>query len=129
WARRLVGRQPDVVVYPEIGMDLNTIYLASQRLAPLQAAMWGHPHTTGLPTIDWFISGAAFEPADAQEHYTERLVCLPRLGCCFAPSGVEAAAVGLEALGIGPEAPPPLSPRSPSKYPPPHHPVYPPITP
>src|SRR5262249_19493004 len=46
----------------------------------------------------------------------ERLVCLPRLGCCFAPSGVEAAAVDLEALGIDPDAPLLLSPGTPYKY-------------
>jgi len=116
WPDRILARQPDVLVYPEIGMDLSTIHLASQRLAPLQAAMWGHPHTTGLPTIDWFISATAFEPPDAQEHYTERLVCLPRLGCKFAPSGVEAAAVDLETLGIDPNAPLLLSPGTPYKY-------------
>lgn len=32
--------------------DAMTVRLASPRLAPLQLATWGHPLTTGLPTID-----------------------------------------------------------------------------
>src|SRR5262249_48926517 len=35
---------------------------------------------SGLPTVDVFLSCAAMEPADAHEHYTERLVTLPALG-------------------------------------------------
>ncbi len=40
---------------------------------------WGHPLTTGIPTLDYFISSADLEPADAQAHYTEALVRLPHL--------------------------------------------------
>ena len=46
----------DVLVYPEIGMDENTWYLAMARLAPVQVAWWGHPDTTGLETIDYFVT-------------------------------------------------------------------------
>ncbi|WP_300297415.1 tetratricopeptide repeat protein, partial [Ferrovibrio sp.] len=45
----LRGEQPDIIYYPEIGMDALTNQLANLRLAPLQAAGWGHPITTGLP--------------------------------------------------------------------------------
>lgn len=120
WAERIRAREPDVVLYPEIGMDPATAYLASQRLGAVQAATWGHPHTTGMPTIDCFFSAAALEPPDADEHYTERLIRLPRLGCCFAPSGVEAASVDLGALGIRADRPLLLSPGTPYKYAPQH---------
>ena len=46
----------DVLVYPEIGMDPVAFFLAFARLAPVQAVWWGHPDTTGIPTIDYFIS-------------------------------------------------------------------------
>ena len=44
------------IVYPELGMDVTSFALAALRLAPVQAATWGHPETTGLPTIDYFLS-------------------------------------------------------------------------
>ncbi|HEY5829432.1 MAG TPA: tetratricopeptide repeat protein [Hyphomicrobiaceae bacterium] len=120
WAERIRAREPDVVLYPEVGMDPATAYLASQRLGAVQAATWGHPHTTGMPTMDCFFSAAALEPPDGDEHYTERLIRLPRLGCCFAPSGVEAAQVDLATLGIRADRPLLLSPGTPYKYAPEH---------
>jgi len=69
----------DVLVYPEIGMDPLCHALAFARLAPVQCALWGHPVTTGIPTINHFISSALIEPADAGEDYTENLVRLESL--------------------------------------------------
>ena len=37
---------------------------------------WGHPETSGLPTIDYFLTSALMEPEDGDDHYTERLVRL-----------------------------------------------------
>src|SRR5581483_6309659 len=116
WVERILARRPDVLLYPEIGMELTTMHLASQRLADVQAATWGHPHTTGLPTIDYFFSAEALEPPDAQDHYTERLVRLPRLGCCFSATELEASPVDLRSLGIEPDRPLLLSPGTPYKY-------------
>jgi predicted O-linked N-acetylglucosamine transferase (SPINDLY family) len=80
-ARRLVAREEmDILVYTDVGMDGLTGSLAASRLAPIQAATWGHPVTTGLATIDYFISTALAEPADAEQHYSERLVRLDGLG-------------------------------------------------
>ncbi len=70
----------DVLVYPELGMGAVPFALAGLRLAPLQCAGWGHPVTTGHPTIDVFFSSAAMEPPDGAAHYTERLVTLPGIG-------------------------------------------------
>ena len=81
WARFIHGCQLDVLVYPEIGMDATTAKLASMRLAPVQATSWGHPETSGLPTIDHYLSARALEPADAQANYTEALELLPGTGC------------------------------------------------
>ena len=58
--------------------------LAALRLAPLQAVAWGHPVTTGLETIDCFLSGAAMETPQGDAHYSERLLRLPGLGICYA---------------------------------------------
>ncbi|MBT3916586.1 MAG: tetratricopeptide repeat protein [Rhodospirillaceae bacterium] len=64
----------DILYYPDIGMEPLTYFLGFARLAPVQCVTWGHPVTTGLSNIDYFISSAHTEPADAVEHYTESLV-------------------------------------------------------
>lgn len=79
---------PDVIFYPEIGMDPVSLGLAARRLAPLQAASWGHPITTGLPTIDLYFSGENIDSARASSHYRETLVRLPGTGCCTTPIGL-----------------------------------------
>ena len=102
-AGAIAADAPDVLIYPEIGMEPLIEKLAAMRLAPLQCAMWGHPVTTGLPTIDVFVSAAALEPADAVTHYRERLHLLPGLGTCYptppAASALSRAALGLPATG------------------------------
>jgi predicted O-linked N-acetylglucosamine transferase (SPINDLY family) len=88
WAQLILERAPDVLVYPEIGMDPATVKLASMRLATVQVAAWGHPETSGLPTIDYYLSARDMEPEGAEARYTERLVALPNLGCAYEPTGV-----------------------------------------
>jgi predicted O-linked N-acetylglucosamine transferase (SPINDLY family) len=88
WIDDIKHDSPDVIFYPEVGMDPTACTLAALRLAPVQAAGWGHPVTTGLPTIDLFLSGDLLEGPDAERHYRERLVRLPGTGVCMeAPAG------------------------------------------
>jgi protein O-GlcNAc transferase len=100
WAKSISDGRFDVLIYPEIGMDSTTVRLAALRLARVQLASWGHPITTGLPTIDGFLSAQAFEPAGAEAHYTETLIALPRLGCCYRPFGITSKTVDLSVWGI-----------------------------
>jgi predicted O-linked N-acetylglucosamine transferase (SPINDLY family) len=79
-AREVRQAQLDVLVYPEIGMDPKHQALAGLRLAPVQCVLYGHPATSGAPNIDYFLSGAELEPADANAHYREKLIRLPGLG-------------------------------------------------
>lgn len=114
WARLIHDAALDVLIYPEIGMDATTAKLAAMRLAPAQAATWGHPETTGLPTIDYFLSAQDLEPPDAQAHYTEKLVLLPHLGCTLARPAPAADPGALPALeGDGPFL---VCPGTPFKY-------------
>jgi predicted O-linked N-acetylglucosamine transferase (SPINDLY family) len=69
----------DILFYPDIGMDPFTYFLAYARVAPTQITTWGHPVTTGLPNMDWFVSADGLEPDGAEAHYTERLARLSRL--------------------------------------------------
>ncbi|MBL8835432.1 MAG: tetratricopeptide repeat protein, partial [Alphaproteobacteria bacterium] len=73
----------DVLVHCEIGMDALGYALGFARLAPVQCVLMGHPVTTGIPTIDYFISGAPFEPPDADSHYSESLIQLSTNFACF----------------------------------------------
>ena len=70
----------DVLFYQDIGMEPFTYFLAFSRLAPVQCTSFGHPDTTGIANIDFFISNDLFEPAQAQAHYSERLFLLHGLG-------------------------------------------------
>ncbi len=89
-AEQVRADELDILVYPELGMNSDTFTLATLRLAPVQVAGWGHPTTTGLQSIDWFLSSSDMEPADAQDHYTEKLALLPGLGTRYArPTGAE----------------------------------------
>lgn len=100
WRAAVLASEPDVVLYPEIGMDPVAAHLAAQRLAPVQAMSWGHPVTSGLPSIDLFLSSALMEPEDGDAHYTERLVRLPNLGTCYEPEVRAAAPASRESLGL-----------------------------
>lgn len=120
WVRDIGACEPDVLVYPEVGMDSMTIRLASLRLAPVQIASWGHPETTGLPTMDYFLSAADLEPDDAQAHYTERLIMLPHLGCHFSAPSVSPEQPDIARAGLDPEQPLLVCPGVPFKYDPRH---------
>ncbi len=82
WLREIALARPDVIFYPEVGMDPAAGALAALRLAPVQIAGWGHPVTTGLPSIDLFVSGELLEGQGAERHYREKLVRLPGTGVC-----------------------------------------------
>jgi predicted O-linked N-acetylglucosamine transferase (SPINDLY family) len=73
----------DVLYYCDIGMDAWTYFLAYARLAPVQCVTWGHPVTTGIPTIDYFVSSRLLEPEKAAEHYSEELVPLDNLNVYY----------------------------------------------
>lgn len=78
--RMICEAELDVLIYPDIGLNPVVDQLALLRLAPVQCTTTAHPVTTGMPTMDYFLSGDLTEPEDAQDHYTEKLVRLPRTG-------------------------------------------------
>jgi protein O-GlcNAc transferase len=125
WVHAILERQPDVLIYPEFGMDGMSGKLGSLRLAPVQVASWGHPETSGLPTIDYYLSAEAFEPPGAQQRYTESLVTLPGCGCCYEESPVAPVEPDLARLGIDSDSPILICPGTPYKYAPQHDAVFP----
>ena len=75
--QQIAACELDILHYPDIGMDPMSYCIAFARLAPAQTVSWGHPVTSGIPTIDYFISSVDLEPPGAESHYTEKLVRLP----------------------------------------------------
>lgn len=69
----------DFIIFTDIGMDFSTYALAFSRLATYQIAWWGHPITTGIPSIDFYF-GLDVEIYDADKHYSEQLV---RMVCLY----------------------------------------------
>lgn len=63
WALEL-----EVLVFGDVGMEPLASGLAFGRFAPVQVAFWGHPITTGLPSIDFFVSSPLFEPMFSEGH-------------------------------------------------------------
>jgi protein O-GlcNAc transferase len=124
-AFRIRSDAPHVLIYPEIGMDPLTARLATLRLAPVQCVSWGHPDTTGLPTIDAFLSSALMEPPGADAFYTERLVRLPNLSISCTPSDVIPVVPDLIAAGVRHDAVKYLCCQSLYKYRPAHDDIFP----
>ncbi len=99
--RRAIGADRlHVLIYPEVGMDRRTLQLASLRLAPVQCVSWGHPDTSGMPSIDYFLSSELMEPPDADDHYSEKLVRLPNLSIHYTPLEIQPAAVDRAGFGL-----------------------------
>ncbi len=81
----------DVLIFPDISMDAQQQVFAAWRLARTQAALYGHPISTGLAEMDVYFSAAALEQRRGDEnnrhpHYTERLLTLPGLGAALKAS-------------------------------------------
>ena len=86
-------------------MEGFTLQLAAQRLAPVQCDFWGHPETSGMPTLDYFLTSDLMEPTDGSEHYTEQLVRLPNLSVYYepivtGPCDIDRVEIGLHADAV-----------------------------
>ena len=101
WRQTISADAPHVLIYPEVGMHPPTAQLAAQRLAPVQCNSWGHPDTSGFPTLDYYLSSDLMEPPEGEEHYTERLVRLPNLSIYYEPSDVQPISLARSDLGLG----------------------------
>lgn len=97
--RAILDQQLDILFFADIGMDPLSYFLAFSRMAPLQIATWGHPVTSGLPTVDAFVMSRDMEPEDGDAHFSERLIRLSRPNCVYlrpsAPPPTERRDLGL----------------------------------
>ena len=78
--------------------------LAMHRLARVQVAGVCSCVTTGMRSVDYYLSGGLSEPPDAQSHYTEKLLMLEGPAHCYDFEGEQLPAAGRaparEDLGI-----------------------------
>lgn len=79
WVRRF---NFDIIVYDDLNMCGETMALSHHRLAPVQINTWGHSDTSGISTIDYYISSKLYEVEDAQDRYSEKLILHDSL-CTF----------------------------------------------
>lgn len=99
-ARFIRSLDLDVLIFTDLGMcGMNTQY-ASLRLARHQCTAWGHPVTSGLPTVDTYLSSELMEPANGDDHYRETLVRLPNSGLCLNPVQRPAVDATREQFGL-----------------------------
>ncbi|KFI23345.1 O-linked N-acetylglucosamine transferase family protein [Nitrosococcus oceani] len=113
-ATQIAADRLDALIYPELGMDARLLVLAALRLAPFQGCAWGHPVTSGLPTMDVYFSCATMEPPEARTHYRERLLSLPGLGTSY-PAPPEPPPADRNDLGLPEKRTLYLLPQSPFK--------------
>lgn len=104
WIEAIHRAGHQVLLFPELGSEPVALAIANRRLAPTQVASWGHPTTSGLPTVDLYLGAERFDPPGAESQYTERLVRLPGVGTeVWSDEFTTAARTGAPAdLGLAP---------------------------
>jgi tetratricopeptide (TPR) repeat protein len=100
WAQKISASGLDIAFYPEIGMHPRTAQLAGMRIAPVQICSWGHPETSGLSTIDFYISSEFLECENSESNYTEKLIKLPGIGCYFEPPNLDSQEMNFFEMGL-----------------------------
>ena len=74
--KQIENEKLDILVYCDIGMQQETYLLAHCRIVPIQITTWGHSETTGINTIDYYISSILYEENEeiAQQYYSEKII-------------------------------------------------------
>lgn len=78
----------DVLFFTDLGMDAWDFVLPEMRACKIQVTGWGLPHTSGLHSIDYYFSSSLLESSTHQDEYTEKLVLLEGLPCCYLPESL-----------------------------------------
>ncbi len=70
-----------IAYFPDIGMNIESIFLSNLRLAPIQICGYGHPVSTFGSKVDYWLGGRDIESLeDHERNYSERLVLVPGSG-------------------------------------------------
>ena len=84
-ALRLETLKLDLLFFPDVGMDSFISFLALNRIATAQCTTWGHPITTGIETMDAFLSVDGLEPERNDPPYSETLLCQSLVNSYYKP--------------------------------------------
>lgn len=85
----IIAQQLDILVFADTMSEPMNHFLAHSRMAPVQAAFWGNPITSGSRQIDYFISADCMEHPyrtrlqHRDEPYTEQVVLLEGQGIWY----------------------------------------------
>lgn len=69
----------DFLHYWEVGTDASNYFIPYFKPARVQCTSWGWPTTSGIPTMDYFLSCKGLDGAEDQKHYSEQLVLFDKL--------------------------------------------------
>lgn len=102
---QIAAQKLDVLFYTDIGMEPYSYFLAFSRLAHVQCVTWGHPASSGIDTVDWFISHVECETPQGRRSYSEKLFCLSSAAACtcYARPSFPGTAKTRQEFGIAPE--------------------------
>ncbi len=85
--KQLESLELDIIIYPDLGMKLLPTLLAYSRIVKHQITTWGHSETSGIDTIDYYISSSIFEDTTSssitQSHYKEKIILFKSLGTYY----------------------------------------------
>eukprot|EP00750_Incisomonas_marina_P002018 INCI11906.1.p1 GENE.INCI11906.1~~INCI11906.1.p1 ORF type:complete len:838 (-),score=119.72 INCI11906.1:1003-3516(-) len=82
---RIAAQELDVLVFADIMSEQMNYFLAFSKLARIQCVFWGNPITSGIDTIDYFMTADATENENTQihTHYSEQAVLLGGQGIWY----------------------------------------------
>lgn len=93
----------DIAWFTEPNWDFKQYFLAACRVAPAQCTSVMNASSTGLPTMDYFLSVADFHPTVDQQDYSEQLILWDALPC-WMPQIVFPEPVPRSEFGLDPAA-------------------------
>ncbi len=79
----------------------NRLLAFARKPAPIQVSWLGYFNTTGLATMDYFLSDPWSSPAGQERYYVERLLRLPHTRFCYLPPEYMPAVGPLPAHRLG----------------------------
>jgi hypothetical protein len=91
----------DMLYFWECGTDPINYFLGHFRLAPIQFTSWGTAATTGLTSMDYFLSTALAESPQAQAGYTEKLLLSDTLHVWYPRAELAPSTLGRADFGFG----------------------------
>lgn len=86
-ANQIVGDRIDILVDLSGHTARNRLKVFAMRPAPVQASWIGYFHSSGLRSIDYFITDPYSTPPDSGQLFSEAPAYLPHTRFCYSPPG------------------------------------------